>query len=113
MNVFDCHQDMDSVYEYLEVMADVISGTKVTSTGQISKFPQCERNGVDQGVHNVLVHSGDLSNLKIFSQSDGPVANLQAKRATIEDNVVYNGEGKEVSVVHQVHLTVNSVCLHV
>ena len=54
-----------------------------------------------KGVHNVLVHSGELSNLKIFNQGTGPVANLQARKAVIEGNNVYNEAGKEVAVVHQ------------
>ena len=41
-------QDMDSVYEYLELMADTVSGTKLTAMGKLGRFPQCERNGVDQ-----------------------------------------------------------------
>ena len=48
-----------------------------------SKFPSCERNGVDQGIHNVLVHSNLIPNMKIWSQADGPVANMQAKVAII------------------------------
>ena len=53
---------------------------------EISKFPQCERNGVDQGVHNVLVHSNVIPNLKIFKQSDGFVSNMQSKAYRIDEN---------------------------
>ena len=48
-----------------------------------SKFPSCERNGVDQGIHNVLVHNKLIPNIKVWSQASSPVANMQAKVAII------------------------------
>ena len=48
-----------------------------------SKFPSCERNGVDQGIHNLLVHHNLVPNIKVWSQANGPVANMQAKVAII------------------------------
>lgn len=45
-----------------------------------SFFPHCERNGVDQGVHNVLVRTpGAIPHLQIWGQAEGPVANMQSQ----------------------------------
>eukprot|EP01031_Cornospumella_fuschlensis_P030890 gene30890-37328_t len=41
------------------------------------RFPQCERNGVDQGMHNVLI-SLNLIPAKICDHSNFPVINLQS-----------------------------------
>jgi hypothetical protein len=53
-----------------------------------SRFPFCERNGVDQGVHNAIIHLGTLTTLKIpndseietsvWSQHSSPIVNMQA-----------------------------------
>jgi hypothetical protein len=40
--------DMQSVYRYLQLMNDVVSGNKQYSIASSSRFPTCERNGVDQ-----------------------------------------------------------------
>mmetsp|Transcript_25763 Transcript_25763/g.42987 ORF Transcript_25763/g.42987 Transcript_25763/m.42987 type:complete len:551 (-) Transcript_25763:52-1704(-) len=77
-----------------------------------NKFPTCERNGVDQGVHNVLVHSGALGHLNVqrWGQKEGPVANMQSRVLRIEKEgsstspssmVVKNQKGAIVNVVHQ------------
>lgn len=88
-----------SIRDYVERMFLVITGVDNKLGG---KFPQCERNGVDQGVHNVLVHSpGVLSNVFRWSQRDTPVANMQAAVCTIKGNEVFNSKGERVVVVHQ------------
>jgi hypothetical protein len=81
--------------------------------GYSGKFPTCERNGVDQGVHNVLIHTDALglttkndkvpTRVKIWRQGDSPVANMQAHVATLRSNnqQVFNSAGKRVAVVHQ------------
>lgn len=72
------------------------------SSGLSPKFPSCERNGVDQGVHNVLVHSDLIPHLTIFSQSNGQVANLQAGVARVtSNNEIVNGQGRKVDIAHQ------------
>lgn len=116
---------MQRVSQYIEVMGSVLIGDSYIS----SKFPACESNGVDQGVHNVLVHRQLLfspSNtrsenpedeqqpgniVRIWNQSAGPVANLQARVATVTLTtetstptatlVVHNAEGQVSHVVHQ------------
>jgi hypothetical protein len=68
-----------------------------------SKFPQCERNGVDQGVHNVLVYKQLIPHMKRWDQGSGPVANLQAKVAKYNagTNMITNRKNELSAVVHQ------------
>lgn len=101
---------MDRVAEYIELMGGVVSADAAFRTVTVSDasprhdgageedgrsggkdsvlsltthFPSCESNGVDQGVHNVLVHRGALAPVTIWTQDDGPVANLQAQVARV------------------------------
>lgn len=86
----------DAVMAYTSYMSGLILSSKETielENNEIlekiwssSLFPTCERNGVDQGIHNVLVHSNVMSNVKIWTQSTGPVANMQSKLAIIRVN---------------------------
>ena len=96
---------MDMVMTYLRYMNNIILSIKDDAIDKIigtSQFPTCERNGVDQGVHNVLLHQGLLPNVKVFSQSDDcPVANMQAKLMKVRNQLVYNQKNVEVSIVHQ------------
>jgi len=94
--------DASSVYEYLTLMDDIIMARGKSAVAQIARFPRCERNGVDQGIHNVLVHKKLIPNLKVFAQSSGPVANLQAQKARVSaSGEVFNQNGDVVPVVHQ------------
>ena len=93
--------DIDSVTEYLRLMSSIISSSGVESKQLGSRFPQCERNGVDQGVHNVLVHKKLIPQMRMFDHRAGPVANLQAKMSNVDGIRVTNKAGKEVAVVHQ------------
>jgi len=93
--------DMNSVFEYLTLMEDVIMARGKSLVARTAKFPKCERNGVDQGIFNVLVHKKLIPNLKIFTQSDGPVSNLQAQKARVNNGQVFNQIGDVVPVVHQ------------
>lgn len=87
---------IDTVLPYLSEMRSIILGT-----AGYGKFPTCERNGVDQGVHNVLVHTNKIKNVKIWSQSNSPVLNLQAKMARVNGKTVQNNHGDIAAVVHQ------------
>ncbi len=56
-----------AVVPYIELMASITAGGGGVLAGSITnqsqppnQFPHCERNGVDQGVHNVLVHTGRI-----------------------------------------------------
>ena len=92
---------MTAVFDYLVKMNDIITGAHKTDIGQLSKFPTCERNGVDQGAHNVLVYKGAIPQLKIWDQIEGPVSNMQAGQYELRENVVYNRKGAMSAVVHQ------------
>ncbi len=93
--------DTDSVYAYLGMMDRIISNTGPESQILGSKFPACERNGVDQGVHNVLVHKKLIPNMITYDHQKGPVANLQAKMSSVRGMGVFNKQNKKVAVVHQ------------
>jgi hypothetical protein len=80
------------VESYLKLMTD---------TMETEAFAKCERNGVDQGVHNVLVHTQRIAGLVVHDQKSGWVANLQAGLARVSNNVVSNQRGQKVAVVHQ------------
>ncbi|CAE7570437.1 unnamed protein product, partial [Symbiodinium microadriaticum] len=87
---------IDTVLPYLSEMKDITLGRS-----GYGKFPTCERNGVDQGVHNVLVHTQKIKNMKIWGQSESPVLNLQAKMARVSGRTVLNNKGELAAVVHQ------------
>ena len=89
------------IFEYLTLMNDIIMNKKKTELSKLSLFPICERNGVDQGVHNVLVHKNMIKNLVIVSQKESPVINLQAKKARINGMKVLNEIGELAAIVHQ------------
>jgi len=74
---------------------------QMSESMETEAFAKCERNGVDQGVHNVLVHTERLPGLKVYDAANGWVANLQGGKGKIERNVVYNDNGDRVTVVHQ------------
>ena len=92
---------VDAVLRYLDLMNDVVTGQRRSEISKNSRFPHCERNGVDQGVHNVLVYTAGLPNLRVFDQSRGPVANMQARKAIVKGIEVRNEAGERVAVVHQ------------
>ena len=81
-----------AVLDYLRLMSE---------TMETPQFAKCERNGVDQGVHNVLVHTGQIPGLRVLDQQSGWVANMQAGRALISSSSVSNRKGQKVAVVHQ------------
>ena len=55
---------MDSVYEYLVNMDDILMNRKTTELSMKSNFPRCERNGVDQGVRTNFISLNILFSLK-------------------------------------------------
>jgi hypothetical protein len=80
----------DAVWEYLRRMHAIISRTDKSDNASLdgyalppSLFPQCERNGVDQGVHNVLMRTPGVfpphMQVRIWPQGEGPVVNMQAR----------------------------------
>jgi hypothetical protein len=92
---------IDAVLPYLDKMGAITMGEHRRDLPN-HKFPQCERNGVDQGAHNVLVHSKLIAGLKVLGQAEGPVANMQAKLAIVRGGKeVFNKKGEKYAVVHQ------------
>jgi len=89
---------IDTVLHYLEKMRSIVEGGVSDAD-----FPKCERNGVDQGIHNVLVHTNQIKNFRIFNQATSPVLNLQARIANVDEKngIVRNKEGRIAAVVHQ------------
>jgi hypothetical protein len=75
---------------YMEIMNNILLGlqplaTSDTGTGKdppsdpSTRFPSCERNGVDQGIHNYLVYSGLFPlPITIHYPDSFPVINLQS-----------------------------------
>ena len=67
----------------------------------------CERNGVDQGMHNYFLYSGDLSKavskLNIITNEEGWIATVQSMLRLVRDNAgrVLNDKGVVVAIVHQ------------
>ena len=76
--------------------------SKMSSTMSTPSFAKCERNGVDQGVHNVLVHTGQIPSIHMHDQSTGPVANMQAGVMKVTgDFKVVNSRNEKVPIIHQ------------
>jgi hypothetical protein len=93
---------IDAVLPYLAKMAAVTMGDKSHEGIPTNMFPTCERNGVDQGVHNVLVHTNTIKGLKVWGQQEGPVANMQAQVGQVRKTMeVFNYRGDKYAVVHQ------------
>ncbi len=92
---------MDVAWTYLQLMNDIVTGESKNGIYPSSKFPNCERNGVDQGVHNVLVHQNKIPHLKIWSQQESPVLNMQAEIYQLNNMQVYNRKGEIAAVAHQ------------
>lgn len=67
------------VLEYINLMSDILLG----KTSLSKKYPFCEENGVDQGIHNVILSLGLIDNFDSIEESrfDGnfaPVVHLQS-----------------------------------
>ena len=87
-----------SVGTYAEVKAYLSQMSAIMSE---QRFAKCERNGVDQGVHNVLVHEQRIPGLKVFPQSSGLVQNLAAHKGVVRGGRVLAPSGALAAVVHQ------------
>lgn len=66
-------------------------------------FAACERNGVDQGMHNVFVHLGMIEHMRTMDQAAGLVAHMQATPGRIVKPgfLVVNAQDKPYAIVHQ------------
>lgn len=92
---------IDVVSSYLSRINSILEGNTIMPYITTNKYPTCERNGVDQGIHNVLVYTNQIKNMKIWSQSNSPVLNLQSRSANVQGNIVKNLNNEIAAVVHQ------------
>mmetsp|Transcript_24412 Transcript_24412/g.33498 ORF Transcript_24412/g.33498 Transcript_24412/m.33498 type:complete len:230 (-) Transcript_24412:50-739(-) len=92
---------MDAMFDYISLMSRVLLGKSHVS----KKFPHCERNGVDQGVHNVLVHARLLPSAKVEYPDTFPVINMQSSPeyapSGSSSTQLLNNNDKPFSIVHQ------------
>lgn len=94
-NVISCSGTSMATWDhglmYAKMMHDEISTNK------------CERNGVDQGMHNVFVWQRRISPLYILSNEDGPIATVQSMKEVHKDwfGRAINNKLEVYSVVHQ------------
>lgn len=94
---------MERAAEYLGMMSGILQGTSFMG----HRFPKCERNGVDQGVHNVIINLGFLKSHTIHSETSFPVTHLQSSLTPPEvdysspPNVRISGAFTPMAVVHQ------------
>ncbi len=72
-------------------------------TATLADNPSCERNGVDQGMHNYFLYTNQLADSHVVLNEVGWVATVQSmpvvKRS--RDGQVVNNLGQPVAVVHQ------------
>ena len=99
-NVISCSGTVlgtwDDALAYAGLLADLIESR-----------PDCEQNGIDQGIHNYYLFSGDLENavskLRIMSNEEGFVVSVQSMPTIRRDRMgrVVNDNGEVVAAVHQ------------
>ena len=65
---------MDKMFPYVSLMSMILKGQSTLT----SKFPQCERNGVDQGVHNMIIHTKQFSPITVQYPDIFRVINMQS-----------------------------------
>mgnify|MGYP001055043167 CR=1 FL=1 len=82
----------DDAWHYLNFMAD-----------EIAARAQCERNGIDQGMHNVYVFANYARKLRLFTNEHGPVATVQGMLRFRRDAYgrLINEDDEPYHVVHQ------------
>jgi hypothetical protein len=59
---------------YVHLMSSILIG----ESGLTERFPACEREGVDQGVHNVIVHLGLVPGMEAKSEVEFPLVNIHS-----------------------------------
>ena len=70
---------------------------------EVMKRASCERNGVDQGIHNVFVWTNRVPGTRIVPLETGPVASVQSMPFVRRDRFgrVVNDNGDIMAIVHQ------------
>ena len=79
----------------------------------MSRFPKCERNGVDQGTHNVLVHYGLIpGQIKSVYSLDVVLFYLPwRKHIHIHVYTIYSNESLEAAVLTCAEFTIETLHL--
>mmetsp|Transcript_4907 Transcript_4907/g.7263 ORF Transcript_4907/g.7263 Transcript_4907/m.7263 type:complete len:461 (+) Transcript_4907:134-1516(+) len=91
----------------IATLSEAVAYSKAMYDKLVSPSGQaCERNGVDQGMHNVLVWTNAIQNLNIVTQESGLIANMQSKHAVVKEMggglvVINNKKGEKMYIVHQ------------
>ncbi len=61
--------------------------------------------GLDQGIHNYLLHTGQIENATVFHDDEGPVSTISffkpKKSIRIRNGIVIGSKGQTVNIVHQ------------
>ena len=89
---------MDIMLQYIEIITTILLGKHSIT----DRFPQCERNGVDQGIHNVIVGLGllPLIDSKSFIQQNMKILGSSSSSSkTYDGSIVYQpnkGTSKEL-----------------
>ena len=92
-----------AILDYFRLFSDTLHGKGALS----DRFPRCERNGVDQGIHNVLLHTGLVPGVKFHTSLTFPgvvshmQSDLYATANSDEPPRVMDAQGVAVSIVHQ------------
>ena len=68
------HCSLPAVLRYTKLMNDELLSNS------------CERNGVDQGMHNVWVHTERVKPMHIWWNEDGPIATVQSMKELHRDH---------------------------
>ncbi|MBD2312917.1 hypothetical protein H6G20_14695 [Desertifilum sp. FACHB-1129] len=83
----------DAILNYLEVMIDRMLALK------------CHTWGIDQGVHNYILHKGLVPNVKFYNNYQGPILTMHYSEASKlkfnEQGYLVNEDGSTINVLHQ------------
>lgn len=67
----------------IATIAQATTYAREMSTALLSAaFQKCERGGVDQGLHNYLLHSGVVGDVLRFDLTSGPLVDMQVRSKT-------------------------------
>ena len=97
---------MNRMSMYIGHMRNVLLGKDIKGSFPELKFPSCERNGVDQGAHNVLIRQPYFDGVRILFADDGAlIVNLQSYNdvfVTVDDKLgLLNDRSEVFAIVHQ------------
>jgi hypothetical protein len=74
---------MPTALTYVRIATAILLGQSELT----NRFPACERNGVDQGIHNVIIHLGLLEGVVIKTDGNFPIVNVQTNELFNAPNI--------------------------